>query len=136
MKQKTYRTAQGRVVDLGAVIAQNETVRAVGNMNVNARGDVIDNQGRVLSTRGEQVNRNLNRQTNANSGPVPSSNRAPQQSRPARLSEAEQLELDRTQREAKRKSVARGEAVELKGDAPTLGLAAAMARAEKLKDIE
>ena len=136
MKQKTYRTAQGRVVDLGAVIAQNETVRAVGNMNVNARGDVIDNQGRVLSTRGEQVNRNLNRQTNANSGPVPSSNRAPQQSQTAKLSEVEQLELDRTQREAKREAVARGEAVELKGDAPTQGLAAAMARAEKLKDQE
>ena len=136
MKQKTYRTAQGRVVDLGAMIAQNETVRAVGNMNVNARGDIIDNQGRVLSTRGEQVNRNLNRQTNANSGPVPSSNRAPQQSQTARLSEVEQLELDRTQREAKREAVARGEAVELKGDAPTQGLAAAMARAEKLKDQE
>ena len=134
MKQKTYRTAQGRVVDLGAMIAQNETVRAVGNMNVNARGDIIDNQGRVLSTRGEQVNRNLNRQTNANSGPVPSSNRASPQ--PGRLSEAEQLELDRTQREAKRDAVARGEAVELKGDAPTQGLAAAMARAEKLKDQE
>ena len=136
MKQKTYRTAQGRVVDLGAMIAQNETVRAVGNMNVNARGDVIDNQGRVLSTRGEQVNRHLNRQTNANSGPVPSSNRAPQQSPPARLSEVAQLELDRTQREAKREAVARGEAVEPKGDAPTQGLAAAMARAEKLKDQE
>ena len=136
MKQKTYRTAQGRVVDLGAVIAQNETVRAVGNMNVNARGDIIDNQGRVLSTRGEQVNRNLNRQTNANSGPVPSSNRAAQQSRPARLSEAEQLELDRTQREAKRQALERGEAVELTGDTPIQGLAAAMARAEKLKDQE
>jgi hypothetical protein len=136
MKQKTYRTAQGLVVDLGAMIAQNETVRAVGNMNVNARGDIIDNQGRVLSTRGEQVNRNLNRQTNANSGPVPSSNRAAQQSRPARLSEAEQLELDRTQREAKRQALERGEAVELTGDAPIQGLAAAMARAEKLKDQE
>ena len=136
MKQKTYRTAQGRVVDLGAMIAQNETVRAVGNMNVNARGDIIDNQGCVLSTRGEQVNRNLNRQTNANSGPVPSSNRVPQQSRPARLSEAEQLELDRTQREAKRQAAARGEEIELKSDAPTQGLAAAMARAEKLKDQE
>ena len=134
MKQKTYRTAQGRVVDLGAMIAQNETVRAVGNMNVNARGDIIDNQGRVLSTRGEQVNRNLNRQTNAHSGPVPSSNRASLQ--PARLSEAEQLELDRTQREAKRQAVARGEEIELKGDTPTQGLAAAMARAEKLKDQE
>ena len=136
MKQKTYRTAQGRVVDLGAVIAQNETVRAVGNMNVNARGDIIDNQGHVLSTRGEQVNRNLNRQTNANSGPVPYSNRASQQSRPAKLSETEQLELDRTQREAKRQAMERGEKLELKGDAPTQGLAAAMARAEQLKDQE
>ena len=134
MKQKTYRTAQGRVVDLGAMIAQNETVRAVGNMNVNARGDIIDNQGRVLSTRGEQVNRNLNRQTN--SGSVPSGNRAPKQSRPAKLSETEQLELDRTQREAKRQAMERGETVKLKGDAPTQGLAAAMARAEKLKDQE
>ena len=136
MTNEVYKSANGKTVDMGALRLQNEKVRAVGNMNVNARGDVIDNQGRVLSTRGEQVNRNLNRQTNANSGPVPSSNRGPQQSRPARLSEAEQLELDRTQREAKREAVARGEAVELKGNAPTQGLAAAMARAEKLKDQE
>lgn len=136
MTQKTYRTAQGKIVDLGAMMVQNETVRAVGNMSVNARGDIIDNQGRVLATRGEQVNRNLNRQTNANSGPVPSSNRAPREPEPPKLSEAEQLELDRKQRQAKREAVARGEKVELKGDAPTQGLAAAMARAEKLKDIE
>jgi hypothetical protein len=133
MTQKTYRTAQGKVVDLGAMMVQNETVRAVGNMSANARGDIIDNQGRVLATRGEQVNRNLNRQTNANSGPIATSNRAPQ---PPKLSEAEQLELDRKQRQAKREAVARGEKVELKGDEPTQGLAAAMARAEKLKDTE
>ena len=77
MTQKTYRTAQGKVVDLGAMMVQNETVRAVGNMSVNARGDIIDNQDRVLATRGEQVNRNLNRQTNANTGPIPTSNRVP-----------------------------------------------------------
>ena len=124
MTQKTYRTAQGKIVDLGAMMVQNETVRAVGNMSVNARGDIIDNQDRVLATRGEQVNRNLNRQTNANSGPIPTSNRA------------EQLEQDRKQRQAKREAVARGEKVELTGDAPTQGLAAAMARAEKLKDQE
>jgi len=133
MIQKTYRTAQGKVVDLGAMMTQNETIRAVGNMSVNARGDVIDNQGRVLATRGEQVNRNLNRQTNTSSGPVSSSNRKPEV---PKLSEAEQLEQDRKQRQAKREAVARGESVELKGDAPTQGLAAAMARAEKLKDIE
>jgi hypothetical protein len=133
MTQKTYRTAQGKVVDLGAMMVQNETVRAVGNMSANARGDIIDNQGRVLATRGEQVNRNLNRQTNANSGPIPTSNRTPTA---PKMTEAEQLELERKQRQAKREAVARGEEVELAGDKPTQGLAAAMARAEKLKDIE
>jgi len=133
MTKKTYRTAQGRVVDLGAMMVQNETVRAVGNMSVNARGDIIDSQDRVLATRGEQVNRNLNRQTNANPGPVPSSNRVPEA---PKLSEAELLELARKERQDKREAVARGEKVEMKGDRPTQGLAAAMARAEKLKDQE
>ena len=136
MTQKVYRTAQGKVVDIGAMMVQNETVRAVGNMSVNARGDIIDNQGRVLATRGEQVNQNLKQQTNTTSGPVPSSNRVSKPPEPAKLSEAEQLELDRKQRQAKRDAVARGEKVELRGDAPTKGLAAAMARAEKLKDQE
>jgi hypothetical protein len=134
MTQKIYRTAQGRVVDLGAMMVQNETVRAVGNMSVNARGDIIDSQDRVLATRSEQVNRNLNRQTNANPGPVPSSNRTPPP--PPRLTEAEQQEQARQQRAAKREAMARGESVELTGDKPTQGLAAAMARAEKLKDQE
>ena len=133
MTQKTYRTAQGKIVDLGAMMVQNETVRAVGNMSVNARGDIIDSQDRVLATRGEQVNRNLNRQTNANAGPIPTSNRVPET---PKLSEAEQLELDKKERQARRDAVARGEKVEMKGDKPTQGLAAAMARAEKLKDQE
>jgi len=133
MTQKTYRTAQGKIVDLGAMMAQNEKVRAVGNMSVNARGDIIDNQGRVLATRGEQVNRNLNRQTNTNSNPVAASSRKPE---PPKLSEAQQLEQEQKQRQDKRQALARGEKVELTGDTPTQGLAAAMARAEKLKDIE
>ena len=136
MTQKVYRTAQGKIVDLGAMMVQNETTRAVGNMNVNARGDVIDNQGRVLATRGEQVNRSLKQQTNANSGPVSSSNPTPRVPEPPVLSEAEQLEQAQKERQAKRDALARGEKVELRGDAPTQGLAAAMARAEKLKDQE
>jgi hypothetical protein len=61
MTNKTYRSAQGKTVDLGALILQNETVRAVGNMNVNARGDRIDEQGNPISTRSEQVNRSIDR---------------------------------------------------------------------------
>jgi len=63
MTNKTYRSAQGKTVDLGALMLQNETVRAVGNMNVNARGDRIDEQGNSVATRSEQINRNINRTT-------------------------------------------------------------------------
>ena len=43
-----YRSARGKVVDMGALAARNERARAVGNMNVNARGDTIDSQGNIL----------------------------------------------------------------------------------------
>lgn len=43
-----YRTAQGKMVDMSALVAKNERTRAVGNMNVNARGDTIDSYGKVI----------------------------------------------------------------------------------------
>lgn len=43
-----YRTAQGKVIDMSQLAARNERTRAVGNMNVNARGDTIDSSGRVV----------------------------------------------------------------------------------------
>jgi hypothetical protein len=43
-----YRTAQGKVIDMSQLASKNEKTRAVGNMNVNARGDTIDSQGRVI----------------------------------------------------------------------------------------
>lgn len=43
-----YRTAQGRFIDMGAMMTQNEKVRAVGNGKMNARGDTIDAYGRVV----------------------------------------------------------------------------------------
>ena len=48
MTRKTYKTAQGKTIDLGALLLQNEQVRAVGNMNVNARGDLLDGSNRVI----------------------------------------------------------------------------------------
>jgi hypothetical protein len=45
---KNYRTAQGKTVDMAALAAKNERVRAVGNMKVNARGDTIDATGKVI----------------------------------------------------------------------------------------
>ena len=42
---------QGRLIDIDKLRASNETVRAVGNMSVNARGDVIGQGGRIVKSK-------------------------------------------------------------------------------------
>lgn len=72
MTRKIYRTAQGKMVDLGALQLQNENIRAVGNMGVNARGDLLDSYDRPIDTRNRQVARQYNRQTAVPSTPASS----------------------------------------------------------------
>jgi hypothetical protein len=130
MTSKVYRTAQGRIVDLGALQAQNEHVRAVGNMQVNARGDRIDANGQVISTRSQQVNRNLDQTTSAVSEPVPRAK-----------SEADLAAMRAAQEEKIEKARAHRQALREQGTAPPVeqpaaGLAAAMARAAQIKEEE
>ena len=74
MTSKIYRSAQGVAVDLGVLMLQNEHVRAVGNMKVNARGDKIDNQNQVVETKPQQIQRqNARSTTNVSDQPVHSS---------------------------------------------------------------
>jgi hypothetical protein len=54
---KSYRSAMGKNVDMGALLAKNENTRAVGNMKVNARGDTIDSQGRIIKPVTAKVNK-------------------------------------------------------------------------------
>jgi len=61
--RKVYRTAQGRTVDLGALQLKNENIRAVGNMNVNARGDLLDQWNRPIASRNNQVSKQYGKQT-------------------------------------------------------------------------
>ena len=69
MTNKTYKTAMGKTVDMGSLRLQNEQVRAVGNMKVNARGDLIDDMNRVISKKTDQVNQQYNKQViNPNQG--------------------------------------------------------------------
>ena len=133
MSKKIYRTAQGRIVDFGALQAQNEQVRAVGNMQVNARGDKLDADGNVISTRAQQVNRNLNRTTNTAPVPIPTSTQAQKETDAAaiRAADQEKLEQARLQRQALR---AQGAVPQV--EQPATGLAAAMARAAKQPDEE
>ena len=74
MTKKQYRSAMGKTVDMGALLLQNESVRAVGNMGVNARGDVIDGSNRVIDKRSKRVQRQYNKQTNLSKGVAAKSN--------------------------------------------------------------
>ena len=51
-----HRSALGKSIDMSALAAKNERVRAVGNMSVNARGDTIDSFGKVIKPATEKVN--------------------------------------------------------------------------------
>lgn len=52
---KVYQSAQGKMVDMTALAAKNERVRAVGNMGVNSRGDVIDSNNTVINTSSARI---------------------------------------------------------------------------------
>jgi hypothetical protein len=57
MAGNTYRTANGKQLDMRALALKNENVRAVGNMKVNARGDIINDANRIIKSKAAQVNR-------------------------------------------------------------------------------
>jgi hypothetical protein len=132
MTRKTYRTAQGKTVDLGALMLQNENTRAVGNMKVNARGDLIDGWNRPIDRRTQQVQKQYDRQvSNVKDGPVPSA--ASTESTKAKKPRTKEKEPAQTVPEAAGLAVVEAAASpSAEPEAPT-GLAAAIARARQIK---
>ena len=59
---KTYKTAQGRSLDLEQLKLRNELTPAVGNMRVNARGDQLGPGSKVVKSREEMLDQHY--QTN------------------------------------------------------------------------
>lgn len=57
MSKKSHITANGLPFDMAAFRAKHEMTRAVGNMNVNARGDVLDSNNNIIENRSKIVNR-------------------------------------------------------------------------------
>ena len=51
VRKRMYKTMQGRMVDIEKLRAANENVKAVGNMNVNTRGDVIGPAGQIIKSK-------------------------------------------------------------------------------------
>jgi hypothetical protein len=131
MTKKVYRTAQGKIVDLGALLLQNENTRAVGNMRVNARGDVLDSNNRSVASRNQQVNRQYNRQvTNVSDSQVPTSRRHARE-----MAEADVLpqETLAPEVEAFQEPVIEEPAPVETSGLPEGGLAAAIAKARQIK---
>ena len=54
-KKRMYRTMQGRMIDIEKLRGANENERAVGNMNVNARGDVLNKSGQVVTSKAKVI---------------------------------------------------------------------------------
>jgi hypothetical protein len=54
---KIYKTARGKTIDMDKVKLSNETVTAVGNMKVNARGDRLGVGGKVVAGRNQVMDR-------------------------------------------------------------------------------
>lgn len=48
---KTYKTMQGREVDMDKLMRQNELMPAIGNVRVNARGDELGPGGKIIRKR-------------------------------------------------------------------------------------
>jgi hypothetical protein len=129
MTQKVYRTAQGKTVDLGALMLQNENTRAVGNMKVNARGDLVDGWNRPIDSRTNQVQKQYERQvTNVRDEPVVSSqSNIPSASAPAQTTRSKPPVVEKIPTPEPVQTAAQ----ELSDESQ--GLAAAIARARQIK---
>jgi hypothetical protein len=56
MTRKVYRTAKGREVDMDALLEKNQTMPAVGNVRMNARGDELGAGGKIVKKREDSIN--------------------------------------------------------------------------------
>jgi len=136
MTSKVYKSAQGKSVDLGTIILQNEHVRAVGNMHVNARGDRLDNENRVIETKPRQIQRQNARTTNVSDIPVQSSTMRVRKEKASMVDAEQTVTLDPPDMPsptpvALQHPPAQNEVVS--GKIPTGGLAAAIARNREVK---
>jgi hypothetical protein len=86
MTKKQYRSAMGKTVDMGSLLLQNESVRAVGNMGVNARGDVVNSNNKVIEKKSRQVQRHNRRSTNVSNTPISTGTTALRKAQSAELS--------------------------------------------------
>jgi hypothetical protein len=54
---RVYKSARGKMVDMDKIKLSNETATAVGNMRVNARGDILGSGGQIAQGRNAVMDR-------------------------------------------------------------------------------
>lgn len=133
MTSKVYKTAQGKTVDLGTIMLKNEHVRAVGNMNVNARGDKLDSNNRVIETKPQQIQRQVNRTTNVSADPVQTSANKAKRTRQQVDTPTDTTVVDTTVVEETPPIVSAPPVQDTSFKIPAGGLAAAIARTKEVK---
>jgi hypothetical protein len=60
--RKTYKSMQGKLVDMDQLRQRNELTPAVGNMRINARGDELGPGGKIIRKREEVLKSYYNSQ--------------------------------------------------------------------------
>ena len=66
---RSVKTARGRMIDMAALAAKNETARSVGNVLMNARGDRLNSDGTVKYTAQEIAQADAAQRTPATTTP-------------------------------------------------------------------
>ena len=67
---RSVKTARGKVIDMAALAAKNETARSVGNVLMNARGDRLNSDGTVKYTAQEIAQADAAQRTPATITPI------------------------------------------------------------------
>lgn len=96
MTSRVYKSAQGKMVDLGALALQNENMLAVSpGAKVNARGDRLDTNNRVVDSKSKQVQRQITQTTqvvNTTDAPIFTSSKAAKEAKAAKAAPAPRAE--------------------------------------------
>jgi hypothetical protein len=95
MSKRVYTTANGKRINIDAIVAQNEESIAIGNMRVNARGDELGPGGKIERTKEKVMADYYKLNTPVATDHVPKSREAPKKDlvddwiEPAQLREPE-----------------------------------------------
>lgn len=78
-----YRTMRGKEIDLDKIMLQNETMPAIGNMKVNARGDELGPGGKIIKRKDDVMAEYYDDNPPVSTPPVEVKNTAPIEDKPA-----------------------------------------------------